>query len=128
MRNIEVGEYVRTIDGKIGVFIKYSSRKEDSLYKSPANCFIKLNNRKSDLQCFRDYIVKHSKNIIDLLEVGDYVNGREVLDKYIPKDIWEPIELRIDSKYMNFIISDEIKSIVTKEQFAQAEYKIKEDK
>lgn len=47
--NIEVGEYVRTINGEIGIFDRYSSRKENSLYKSPFNCFIKIKNRKTPL-------------------------------------------------------------------------------
>ena len=69
MEKIEKGEYVRTTDGKIGTFVRYSSRKANSLYKCPADCFIKLDGRKSNLQCFRDYIVKHSKQLIDLIEV-----------------------------------------------------------
>ena len=81
MKDIEVGEYVRTADGKIGTFVRYSSRKAESLYKSPADCFIKLGGRKSNLQCFRDYIVKHSKQLIDLIEIGDIVNGYKVSDK-----------------------------------------------
>ena len=75
---IEVGEYVRTVDGKIAIFDRYSSRKETSIYKSPFNCFIKLQGRKTPLQCHRDFIVNHSFNIIDLIEVGDYVNGKLV--------------------------------------------------
>lgn len=43
---IEVGEYIKTTDGRIGIFDRYSSRKEDSIYKSPFNCFIKLQERK----------------------------------------------------------------------------------
>lgn len=73
---IEVGEYVRTADGKIGTFVRYSSRKANSFYKCPADCFIKLPGRKSNLQCFRDYIVKHSKNRIDLIEVKDVIKYR----------------------------------------------------
>ena len=75
---IEVGEYVRTVDGKIAIFDRYSSRKETSIYKSPFNCFIKLQGRKTPLQCHRDFIVNHSFNIINLIEVGDYVNGYPV--------------------------------------------------
>ena len=30
------------------------------------------------MEQLKDIVVKHSKNIIDLIEVGDYVNGREV--------------------------------------------------
>ena len=70
---IEVGDFVKTTDGRIGIFVKYSSRKEDSIYKSPFNCFIKLQGRKTPLQCCEDYIVKHSKNLIELIDVGDIV-------------------------------------------------------
>jgi hypothetical protein len=68
---IEVNEYVRTKNGEIGIFDRYSSRKENSLYKSPFNCFIKIKNRKTPLQYCEDYIVKHSKQLIDLVEVED---------------------------------------------------------
>ena len=135
MGDINSNEYVRTMDGKIGVFVRYSSRKDDSLYKSPANCFIRLNNRKSDLQCFRDYIIKHSKNIIDLIEVGDVVRFKElaidekygtIVNQIYILDIHDNDELsfmkeEIERKAM------EILSIVTKEQFASMEYKVKEE-
>lgn len=71
-------------------------------------------------------IVKHSKNIIDLIEVGDYVNGLEVLDIYIPSDLWDTIEIRVNDKYTNFITPEDIKSIVTKEQFKLCEYRLEE--
>ena len=121
---IEVGDYVRTIDGFIGIFDRYSKRPDTSIYKSPFNCFIKLQNRKTPLQCHRDYIVKHSKNIIDLVEEGDYVNGYKVTrieDNYYPKTkciICENYNVKhiFDNKV--------IKSIVTHEQFANVEYKV----
>ena len=121
--DIEVGEYVRTINGEIGIFDRYSSRKENSLYKSPFNCFIKIKNRKTPLQCCEDYIAKHSKQLIDLIEVGDYVNGMEVLDIHKPRDLWEPIEIRVDSRYTNFILAEDIKTILTKEQYMANCYK-----
>ena len=76
MAEIEVNEYVRTKDGIIGIFDRYSSRKENSLYKSPFNCFIKIKNRKTPLQCCEEYIVKHSKQLIDLIEVTDIIKYR----------------------------------------------------
>ena len=122
---IEVGEYVRTIDGKFGIFDRYSTRKDDSLYKSPFNCFIKLQNRKTCLQCCRDYIVNHSKNLI---EVGDYVNGHLVVavylegaNKYIKLDNSYSIENDFSGVR---IYAEDIKSIVTKEQFESVEYKV----
>lgn len=128
MEKIEVGEYVRTKDGKIGIFDRYSSRKEISLYKSPFNCFIKIKNRKTSLQCCEDFVVKHSKQPIDLIEVGDYVNGREV--KHIamfegfpdyPKLIFvDETHLIPDDTCEN----DEIQTILTKEQYMANCYKV----
>lgn len=124
---IEVGEYVRTKDGKIGKFVKYSSRSDSSYYKSPFDCFIKLQNRKTCLQCAKDYIVKHSKNIIDLLEVGDYVNKRLVLQvDYKNKNVCLLIPFS-DTKANTNIMwygYEDIKSIVTHEQFSSMEYKV----
>lgn len=114
MKDIEVGEYVRTKDGKIGIFDRYSSRKENSLYKSPFNCFIKIRNRKTPLQCCEDYIVKHSKQLIELIEEGDYVNGELITDKW---------DTRISSIRSNFSEED-IKTILTKESYMANCYKV----
>lgn len=73
MDEIKVGEYVRTVDGYIGIFDRYSKRPNTSIYKCPFDCFIKLRKRKTPLQCGREYIVNHSFNIIDLIEAGDIV-------------------------------------------------------
>ena len=68
-----------------------------------------------------DKIIKSSPNIIDLIEVGDYVNGR-IVDDYIYLDKLGLIGLteleKEDEKF--------IKSIVTKERFSQMEYKVGE--
>lgn len=69
-------------------------------------------------------IVKHSKNLIDLIEIGDIVNGMEVLDIHKPRDLWEPIEIRVDSRYTNFILTEDIKTILTHEQFENNCYKV----
>lgn len=128
MSEIQVGEYVRTIRGEIGIFEKYSSRKETSIYKSNFDHFIILQGRKTHLQCHKSYIVKHSKNIIDLIEVGDYVNGILITGKegtLLYTDI-----KGIDNSGYHIPISqyeENIKSIVTKEQFEQVEYRIEEE-
>lgn len=68
----------------------------------------------------KENIIKSSPNIIDLIEVGDYVNGgqvREIKKGYIRisggKSIWEYLDNLKD-----------IKSILTKEQFENMEYKL----
>ena len=114
---IEVGEYGRTNFGKI---IKFAWL-EDSEGKTIKNKVILINGNKvsNDFYYFHkeENIVKHSKQLIDLIECGDYVNGMEVLDIYKPRDLWEPIEIRVDSRYTNFILAEDIKTILTKEQF-----------
>lgn len=71
-------------------------------------------------------IVKHSKDITDLIEEGDYVNGCQVMGIYVPRDTWEPIQINVDSQTIKYFIQDEIKSIITKEQIKQIEFRIKE--
>lgn len=66
--------------------------------------------------------LKISKNIIGLLEVGDYVNGYKV--DYIAGHYVSVIS---SEKYNLCFEEQDIKTIVTKERFAQMEYKL-EDK
>lgn len=63
-------------------------------------------------------IIKHSKNIIDLIEIGDYVNYESVGS--------------VDEKEMEIgegwtVKEKDIKNILTKEQYAANSYKLKED-
>ena len=140
---IEVGEFVRTVDGKFGIFDRYSSRKEDSIYKSPFNCFVKLQNRKTPLQCHRSYIVKHSKNIFKLLESEDIVILEYYVSKYRKRikrkfEIFKARNLiRFDNIHCDFLydlneqkfldgkgFNVKIKGIVSKEQFEQVKFEV----
>jgi hypothetical protein len=132
---IEANEYVRTKDGKIGIFDRHSSRKENSLYKSPFNCFIKIKNRKTPLQCCEDYIVKHSKQPIDLIEVGDIVNKELVIGIIdITNDKEEIIGRKLITQYRSaqftgldikhYIYVNDIKTILTKESYMANCYKV----
>lgn len=109
---IEVGEYVRTKNGIID--------KVDALYGMIENTVHLENKKWFDIK----NILKHSKQLIDLIKVGDIVNGMEVLDIHKPRDLWEPIEIRVDSRYTNFILAEDIKTILTKEQFEANCYKV----
>lgn len=64
-------------------------------------------------------IIKSSPNIIDLIEVGDYVDRLRVVDKKEDYIVVETFDERI-------VITkeDNIKSIVTKKQFESMGYKI----
>ena len=119
---LEVGMYVRTKRDGIGRIISLSIGEEDDC------CFIELPNRRTGIK--ERNILKASHNIIDLIEVGDYVNGYRVdyientnaNNNFILQRIFcEEYEKDLYSK--SFKPSD-IKSIVTKEQFESMKYSL----
>ena len=113
---IEVGEYVRTKDGKI---LKIDGFEKD-LRNIEVVCF--TTGEVYTREKLNEIIKNHSKNIIDLIEVGDYVNGVKVIEvgKYNFKTV-EEYGLKIHHKK-----SVKIKSIVTHEQFEAMKYKVEE--
>ena len=69
-----------------------------------------------------DFIVKHSPNIIDLIEEGDYVNGIKVtgiMSGYVYLD-----KIDIETKKVKTLTDYQIKDIVTKEQINQVKYEV----
>ena len=62
-----------------------------------------------------------SDEIIDLIECEDYVNGRKVM--YI-RDYEEFKRLDFDEDIDDYIYKEDIKTILTKEQFEQNSYKV----
>lgn len=118
MEEIKVNEYVKLDDGTIG---KYQ------INKNWLNV-VETNNKYIGFDIEKD-VVKHSSNIIDLIEVGDYVNGSEVVaEKYKNYDM---NFINVDSKISfgwgyGVIPENDIKSIVTKERFASMEYRLEE--
>ena len=67
-----------------------------------------------------------SHNIIDLIEVGDYVNGYLVLNVLDFNDNTRILSL--ERIYDSKITEEDIKSIVTKEMFSSMEYRLGDDK
>lgn len=123
MSNIEVEEYIRTRQGKIDKVeeIKTISTKMDGNHIYG----YKLKNNNA-YWIEKEWIVKHSKNIIDLIEVGDYLNGTKItnIDNY---DGIYTIEWEYGNVYTTEIINDKfIKTILTHEQYEQNSYKIGE--
>lgn len=126
---IEAGEYGRTNKGKILVF----SWLQDENGKAMDNCVVKYVNG-GVIKYWLDKdekILKHSKNIIDLIEVGDYVNGDKIVAIDYTEDengnyinVLGTMEIDDDYAYSIELRTENIKSIVTHEQFAQVEYKL----
>ena len=111
---LEEGMYVRTKWGYICKIININDFREPSMKYGVEASYLK------DIMFIGDDdILKASHNIIDLIEVGDYVNGYEVTSK---------------DQFLGFgnhdwyMLDNEIKSIVTKEQFESMSYKVGDDK
>ena len=124
---MRVGDYVRTDDGFISKYIgknknkwcmsghlSFESTIRDIRYEE-----LEEDNIIWESEIEQGYVkVKSSPNIIDLIEVGDYVNGEYVT--YINKN-----DNYVDVGYDDAILRlKDIKSILTKEQFESMEYKI----
>lgn len=71
----------------------------------------------------KENVIKASYNIINILEAGDYVNGFKVID-IVENDIY--VSDYYAESCIGIVKVKDIKSIVTKEQFEQMEYKIGE--
>ena len=121
MNKLEVGMYVRTNKGLIGKLISKEKYMEGFRleYKGQYNktLWSSLGNDSE--------VIKASHNIIDLIEVGDYVNG-EIVTK-VSLDNIECNYIETDYSYnRKGLRNKDIKSIVTKEQFSSMEYKVNE--
>ena len=108
---LEVGIYVRTKCG-IGKLLYFNEELEEWVNEE-YNYYTE------------DYIVKASHNIIDLIEVGDYVNGYPIYEIIEYEDNTRAIVIGDDNKSIIWEESSQyIKSIVTKEQFEAMAYKV----
>ena len=114
---IEVGEYVRTKEGEIHKVIKIIEDDGDWDYYCCGN----------NVGYFAMDIANHSKELIDLIEVGDFVNGYRVIsvDYDVTNDTTECIELDLNSNYQyNFISIRQIQTILTRESYMANCYKV----
>ena len=113
MEALSVGMYVRYKPLLSSKYVKINKIKE---IEEKENCLhIWLEDK--DL-ITEKYLIKASYNIIDILEEGDYVNNERV------EEIWK--EIVLVGQECRPISFNNIKSIVTKEQFEQMAYKVGE--
>jgi len=122
---IEVGEYIRTKKGFIAKVCAY----QDLTTYDNKGISVTFHSFDTDKGAIADIkVAKHSKSIIDLIEVGDYVNGILITGKESTL-LYTEIN-GIDGSGYHIPISqygENIKSIVTKEQIKQIECKIEEE-
>ena len=120
MISFEKGMYLRTKDGKIAKFIKYDEEDKEQLitdYYQYSTIWV-------------GDITSYSFNIVDLIQVGDYINGYCVTEIFGNNRKKNPSTLiycgyEIDNRfyYIGFY-NEQIETIITKEQILQMQYKI----
>ena len=115
---MNIGDYVRTSDGFIGKITSIENKESVHLFQRS----IYTDNYKWLDLVLEENIVKSSPHIIDLIEVGDYVNGKQVIDFMLENGKIKGII--VDADIWGFDI-DEIKSIVTREMFESMKYEVK---
>ena len=117
MEEIKVGEYGRTTDGIIGIKVEYDNgiklKIDEYSYWKPSP----------------DSIVKHSPKLIDLIEVGDYVNGERVIETHNrANDDGEKVILTENYSAWTddgVVSNKQIKTILTKQQYTANCYEVK---
>ena len=116
---IEVGDFIRTP--------YFTIEKVERIDKAENNIYDDIVITDIDaygLSWLENNKTNHSKNKIDLIEVGDYVNGHLVVDKQGDENRTE-VGIESDHIIYHYVDDEKITSIVTKEQFASMEYRVK---
>lgn len=113
MDDLKVGEYVRTKNGKIDKVIN------NNYYISE---YLECEKGIVD----KENILKHSSNIIDLIEEGDFVNENEVIDKYLFDGEIPVLETTGDETNAKCMCESDIRTILTHEQYERNCYRLEE--
>ena len=126
---IKVGEYGRTNLGNIIKFAWFQNSETGETYKNKVILVDKMTTETYPFYYFKkdEYIVKHSPNLIDILEIGDFVNGKEIRCFRSSMCNYD-IGLQYNDDYGEYfgINEEDIDTIVTKEQMESISYKVRE--
>ena len=119
MNDIEIGDYVRDNSGLIGQLIRIERDDIDTSLK-----WYVIFDGKNEIYINKPYITKHSKNIIDLIEVGDFVNNGYIHEVGSADNG----ERWVHNLNGLLLYKEDIKTILTKEQYMQNCYTVKKTK
>ena len=118
MEEIKENEYVRLRDGEV-TRVKAINKKTFKCKFHKVNC-----------ELFIDYIVKHSSNIKDLIQVGDiiiYTINCKIADIDIVKEHTDARTLEKSLRVGLYSLEQvDIKQILTKEKFESESYRLEE--
>lgn len=120
MEVIKINEYVRTKTGFIGKVIgRHGSYGLH--YEIDINQEIQDNMMNGIVR--EDNIIKHSKNIIDLIEEGDYVNGRKI-ERINDYGEHKRADFNLDFDDCDAVYNEDVKTILTHEQYEINSYRL----
>lgn len=124
MSKIEVGEYVRTKEGYLGILIAINKQDYNYLVVDTSIEVRKDGYPSTYLYLKKENIKKHSEQLIDLIEVGDYVNGHRVVNEIWGEDdnnLYFEIEGGFNKA--QYIGEKDIQTILTEESYMVNCYK-----
>lgn len=119
---MKVGEYARykyediTDIGKITFISEVMLGLDETLKIDIDNCMEEV---------YKNDIIKSSSNIMDLIEKFDFVNGHLVICKMYENEKDIPTIVKCVGDY--YFKEEDIKSIVTKEQFERIQYNLESE-
>ena len=118
---LEVGQFARLKSGYICKIININDYREPNMKYG-----VEANYLKDVMFIGDDDVVKSSYNILDILEVGDYVNGLKItsIDKTFEGNVL--VGLGKNFGFSKFDNDYKITSVVTHEQMEQMTYKVGE--
>ena len=128
MEELQIGEWVRTKDGQIDKIYDY--KKDTKIYICEKDLIIDSQNL---LATHIKDIVKHSKNIIDILEIGDIIELEGEKYQVLYDESYNKLGILIPNKNylaikhttLEYIFQKYKKvTILTKEQYMQNCYKV----
>lgn len=120
---LKLGEYIRTKNGLIDKVLEIKT--EYTRMNGNNDIVLRLSDKKNYWFSIKNIVKPSSKNIIDLVQVGDVIeilsneiNNFTILVEILGDEQIEALKL-VNIKY--------IKSIVTKEQIESVKYKVEEE-
>ena len=122
---LEVGQFARLKSGYICKIININDFREPNMKYG-----VEANYLKDVMFIGDDDVVKTSYNIIDILEVGDYVDGQKIVDIGCltngPRKGTKVINYYITPNAVSYLENEDIKSVITHEQMEQMAYKVED--
>lgn len=135
---MNVGDYVRTKDGVITRIDECLGK--DKLYKNMEHYNVdRMVTKFNNFILYKEDILNSSPQIIDLIEVGDYVNGLPVIRIYNESEKYDNSSYKFSMKvvevkndnyetipFEDIFKNEEIKTILTHEQMKAMQYRVEE--